>query len=86
MRVHPRQMRALSTYRFDAVRMKSVAIPALLLLGADTASPYAKQSIRALRESLANPTLMVLDRQEHNAMDTGRDALVDAIIRFTAGH
>jgi len=35
---------------------------------------------------LANPTLMVLDRQEHNAMDTGRDALVDAIIRFTAGH
>ena len=86
MRVHPRQMRALSTYRFDAVRMKSVAIPALLLLGADTASPYAKQSIRALRESLANATLMVLDRQEHNAMDTGRDALVDAIIRFTAGH
>jgi pimeloyl-ACP methyl ester carboxylesterase len=79
---HPRQMRALSAYRFDASRMKSVTMPTLLLIGQETASPYAKQSIAALRESLPKATLVVLDRQEHNAMDAGRDALVDAIIKF----
>jgi pimeloyl-ACP methyl ester carboxylesterase len=80
--VHPRQMRALSAYRFDATRMQSVTMPTLLLIGQDTSSPYAKQSIAVLRESLPNPTLVVLERQEHNAMDAGRDALADAIITF----
>jgi pimeloyl-ACP methyl ester carboxylesterase len=82
--VHPRQMRALSAYRFDASRMQSVKIPTLLLLGEETPSPYAKQSIAALRESLPNPTLAILERQEHNAMDGGREALANAIITFAA--
>ena len=82
--VHPRQMRALAAYRFDASRMRSVTMPTLLLVGENTASPYAKQSIGALRESLPNPTLVVLERQGHNAMDGGRDALANAIIRFAA--
>jgi hypothetical protein len=62
MAVHARQMFALSAYRFDPSRMKSVTMPTLLLIGADTASPYATQSIAALRESLPNPTLVVLER------------------------
>jgi pimeloyl-ACP methyl ester carboxylesterase len=82
--VHPRQMRALSAYRFDASRMKSVTMPTLLLIGENTASPYARQSIDALRESLPHPTLVVLERQEHNAMEAGRDALASAIIKFAA--
>ncbi len=82
--VHPRQMRALSAYRFDANRMRSVTMPALLLIGQDTVSPYARQSIAALRESLANPTVVVLERQEHNAMDGGRELLAKAIIEFAA--
>jgi pimeloyl-ACP methyl ester carboxylesterase len=82
--VHPRQMRALSAYRFDASRMKSLKTPTLLLIGEHTASPYAKQSISALRESLPNATVVVLERQEHNAMEGARDALANAIIRFAA--
>jgi pimeloyl-ACP methyl ester carboxylesterase len=82
--VHPRQMRALSAYRFDANRMKSVRMPTLLLIGEDTPSPYAKQSIGALRELLPNPTLVVLERQEHNAMDGVREVLANAIIKFAA--
>jgi len=64
--------------------MKSVTMPTLLLMGEDTASPYARQSIDALRESLPHPTLVVLERQAHNAMDGGRDALADVIIKFAA--
>jgi len=82
--VQPRQMRALSAYRFDASRMKSVTMPTLLLIGEDTASPYARQSISALRESLPNPTVVVLEHQEHNAMDGGREVLANAIINFAA--
>jgi pimeloyl-ACP methyl ester carboxylesterase len=82
--VHPRQMRALAAYRFDASRMNPIAMPTLLLIGEDTVSRYAKQSIRALQESLPQPTLVVLERQEHNAMDAGRDALANAIITFAA--
>lgn len=82
--VHPRQMRALSAYRFDARRMKSVKIPTLLLIGESTQSPYARQSIAALRESLPHPTLAVLKSQEHNAMDAGRDALAGVIAGFAA--
>jgi pimeloyl-ACP methyl ester carboxylesterase len=80
--VHPRQMRALSAYRFDASRMKSVTMPTLLLIGEDTKSPFAKKSIAALRQSLPKPTLVVLKRQEHNAMEAGRDLLANAIVKF----
>ena len=85
MAVHSRQMRALSAYRFDAARIKSVRMPTLLLIGQDTVSPYAKRSIDALRESLPNAAVAVLERQEHNAMEGGRDVLAKAIIKFAAG-
>lgn len=62
--------------------MKSVTMPTLLLIGQDTALPYARRSMAALRASLPNSTLVVVERPEHNAMDTGRDALANALTRF----
>lgn len=45
----------------------------------------SKDGTRALRESLPNPTtLVVLEPQQHNAMDGGREVLVDAIIKSAA--
>ena len=80
--VHPRQMRALSAYRFDVRRVRTVTMPTLLLLGEVTASPHARRSIDALRTALPNPTLVVLKHQEHNAMESAREALAKAIIAF----
>ena len=81
--MHPRQLRALAAYRFDANRMKAVTIPTLLLLGEATASPYAKQSIpSAARLASQFPTLVVLEGQQHNAMDGGRETLAKAILDF----
>ena len=54
------------------------------MLGEDTPSPYARQSIAALRESLPNPTLAILEGQEHNAMDGGREVLANTIIKFAS--
>ena len=80
-----RQMYALAAYRFDAARTVSVHQPTLLLLGENTTSPYLKQSINSLQTSLPNATRVVLHGQQHNAMDTGRDALAAAIITFLLG-
>lgn len=84
IKVHPRQMYALAAYRFDAERVKSLKVPTLLLIGEATRSPYARQSIEALRESLPIATLVVLKAQEHNAMDGGRNVLAKAILQFAA--
>lgn len=80
-----RQMRALAAYRFDATRMSTVGVPTLLVTGSDTASPQLKQAIRSLRGSLANPTVVVLEGQQHNAMDTAREKLADALKNFLLG-
>jgi pimeloyl-ACP methyl ester carboxylesterase len=82
--LQPRQMRALARYKFDAGRMKAVRIPTLLLVGEDTASPYIRQSIDRLHETLPNSVLLVLEDQQHNAMDGARDALASAIVDFVS--
>jgi len=82
---HPRQMRALAAYRFDAKRVSAVRMPTLLLTGSDTASPHVKQAIGSLRGSLPNPTLVVLEGQQHNAMDTARRQLAEAVTNFLLG-
>jgi pimeloyl-ACP methyl ester carboxylesterase len=77
-----RQMHALAAYRFDAERISTLRRPTLLLLGAQTTSPYVKQAINSLQASLPNAKLVLLNGQQHNAMDTGRDVLASAIITF----
>jgi len=80
--IQPRQIRALASYRFDTKRMQSVPMPTLLLTGGDTTSPDLKRAIRTLKASLPHPTLVVLQGQQHNAMDRGREQLAHEIIRF----
>lgn len=80
--VHPRQMRALAAHPFDAARIRTITVPTLLLTGGDTSSPYAKQSIAALKATLPHATMTVLPGQGHNAMEAGRDVLADAIVAF----
>jgi pimeloyl-ACP methyl ester carboxylesterase len=79
---HPRQMRALAEYKFDASRMEAVTMPTMLLIGEDTGSPYIRRSIDGLHESLPNSVVVVLENQQHNAMDGAREALANAIVDF----
>jgi pimeloyl-ACP methyl ester carboxylesterase len=80
--VQLRQMRALAAYRFDAMRLRAVNQPALLLIGGLTSSLYLKQAIASLQVALPRATTVVLGGQEHNAMDGGREVLADAITNF----
>jgi len=53
-----------------------------LVTGSDTASPQLRQAIESLQASLPNPTLVVLEGQQHNAMDSARQKLAEAIMSF----
>ena len=82
---HPRQMRALAAYRFDSTRMSMVRVPTLLIRGSETRIPDVVRAMQSLTASLPNRTEVVLRGQQHNAMDTGRELLAEAITRFLIG-
>lgn len=77
-----RQIRALDEYRFDASRMNKLKVPTLVLTGSRTESPDLKRAISVLMGCLPNPTLVVLEGQEHNAMDTVPQQFAGTVIGF----
>jgi pimeloyl-ACP methyl ester carboxylesterase len=82
---HPRQMRALGAYRFDAKRISTVSMPTLLIRGSETTIPDDNLAMSSLMASLPKRTEVVLKGQKHNAMDTGREQLAEAIMTFLLG-
>ena len=77
-----REIRALSKYRFDPNRMRRVRVPTLLLAGSETRSPQLKQAITSLVNTLSNRTLVILEGEEHNAMDTIPQQFADHVTKF----
>jgi len=84
--VQIREIRALSKYRFDAKRMRALEVPTLLLTGSKTASPQLKQATNSLMETLPRRTLVVLEGQEHNAMDKIPQQFAETVTNFLRGH
>jgi pimeloyl-ACP methyl ester carboxylesterase len=84
--VQIREIRALSKYRFDAKRMRTLAVPTLLLTGSKTASPQLKQATNSLMETLPKRTLVVLEGQEHNAMDKIPQQFAETVTNFLRDH
>ena len=81
-----REIRALSKYRFDQKRMRTLAVPTLLLTGSKTASPQLKQAVNSLMETLPKRTLVVFEGQEHNAMDKIPLQFAETVTNFLRGH
>jgi pimeloyl-ACP methyl ester carboxylesterase len=77
-----RQIRALDEYRFDGSRMNRLKVPTLVLTGSRTESPDLKRAINVLMGCLPNSTLVVLEGQEHNAMDAVPQQFAETVISF----
>lgn len=77
-----REIRALSKYRFDRKRMKTLAVPTLLLAGSRTASSQLKQATNSLMDTLPKRTLVVFEGQEHNAMDKIPRQFAETVTKF----
>jgi pimeloyl-ACP methyl ester carboxylesterase len=81
-----REIRALSKYRFDAKRMRTLKTPTLLIAGSKTASPQLKQATSALMDTLPKRTLVVFEGQEHNAMDRIPQQFAETVTNFLRDH
>jgi pimeloyl-ACP methyl ester carboxylesterase len=77
-----RQDRALSANSWNAARARTLRTPTLLLLGSRTQSAELRGAVQRLSETLPEPTVVVLEGQEHNAMDTDREHLANVIKAF----
>jgi pimeloyl-ACP methyl ester carboxylesterase len=80
-----RQDREVSAYRFEPARLRALRMPTLLLTGSKTSSPQLKLAIAGLMDALPDRTLVVLEGQAHNAMDTDRDHLAGVLQDFLLG-
>jgi pimeloyl-ACP methyl ester carboxylesterase len=65
--------------------VRKLETPTLLLTGSKTASPQLRQAIHSLMDALPNRTLVVLQGQEHNAMDNIPQEFADTVARFLEG-
>jgi pimeloyl-ACP methyl ester carboxylesterase len=77
----PREMRAEEGYVFNAGRFQALAVPTLLITGADTAEFLAAPT-RALSAALPHRRLAVLPGQQHIAMYTAPELFAGAVIDF----
>lgn len=77
----PREIRAEEAYRLAADRVGNLSIPVLLLHGGDSPSFFGGV-IAELEKTLPNSRTVVMPGQQHNAMDTGPDLLVGAVLGF----
>ncbi len=81
-----REIRALTKYRFDAERVRTLKIPTLLLAGSETPSPQLKQALKSLMDALPARTVIVFEGEGHNAMDMIPEKFAEAVTGFLLGN
>ena len=69
------------TYTFDATRYAHLDVPTLLLQGSDR-PPIFQRAIAALDAALPNSHVIILEGQQHNAMDTNPELFVNEVLAF----
>lgn len=77
----PRELRAVTAYRFQPERFRNLHVPVLLLLGGDSPA-FFKDAVEAWHTALPNSQIVVLPGQQHIAMDTAPELFVHEITRF----
>ncbi len=77
----PRELRAVDAYRLDPARLAALATPVRLLLGGASPEQFTDATAK-LQRSLPNATTVVLPGQQHIAMDTAPDLVVETVLAF----
>jgi pimeloyl-ACP methyl ester carboxylesterase len=77
----PREVAVDRLYRFDPSLFADVQVPTLLLLGSDS-PPLSRQAVEVVDAALPNSSVVLLQGQQHIAMDTDPDLFVREVLRF----
>lgn len=80
----PRELQAVQAYRFDPRHCRSIDIPALLLLGADS-PPYFRAALELVSPALSDVRTRVLPGQTHVAMDSAPELFAGEVLGFLRG-
>jgi pimeloyl-ACP methyl ester carboxylesterase len=77
----PRELRAEEGYRPDSAAFASLAVPALLLLGSESAQ-WAKKGTEVVQSVLPDNRVAVLQGEGHIALMTAPELVADEVARF----
>ncbi|PVZ10954.1 alpha/beta fold hydrolase [Actinomycetospora cinnamomea] len=80
----PRELRAVTTYRFEPERFRELTVPTLLLSGSESPPGY-RTAVEAVDGALPDSRVVVMPGQGHGAVDTGTDLYTAEVVRFVEG-
>jgi pimeloyl-ACP methyl ester carboxylesterase len=81
----PRELHAVTGYTFEAARFAKIRVPTLLLIGSDSPQ-FFQETTQTLHRTLPQSEVAVLAGQQHNAMDSAPELLVETVRRFVDRH
>lgn len=79
--VQVREIRALNAYEFVPAKFGKLTIPTLLVMGSQTAGHH-RAAIEALARALPNQMLVILQGQEHDAIEAAPELFTNAVLEF----
>jgi pimeloyl-ACP methyl ester carboxylesterase len=77
----PREVAVDRLYRFKPAAFADVQVPTLLLLGSDS-PPLFREAVEVVDAALPNSSVVLLQGQQHIAMDTDPELFVREVLRF----
>jgi pimeloyl-ACP methyl ester carboxylesterase len=77
----PRELRATRRYAFNAEKAGRLAIPVLVMVGADSPPRY-QSSTQMLQSSLPRARTVSLPNEKHNAVETAPDLFLGEVLKF----
>jgi len=79
----PRELRAHDRYTFAPEKFRDVKMPVLLLLGGES-PPFFRAALERVQEAIPSARLVVLQGQQHAAIDTAPELFAREVIAFLA--
>ncbi|WP_339106029.1 alpha/beta hydrolase [Haloterrigena salinisoli] len=79
--VWSRSVAAVGEYEFNAARFADMTTPTLLLSGSES-PPLLKDATAPVNDALPNSRIVTFDGHAHEAMLTGPDRFLEAVLRF----
>jgi pimeloyl-ACP methyl ester carboxylesterase len=79
----PRELELDRGYRFQPDRFAALRIPTLLLLGGDS-PPLFREAVAAVQAAVPGSRIVILQGQQHAAMDMAPQLFVDEVLKFLA--
>jgi pimeloyl-ACP methyl ester carboxylesterase len=76
-----REMQTVEDYMVDLQPLKTLQTPVLLLLGSDSA-PHLHRGVHTLAAALPNAEVVVMQGQQHLAINTAPELFADEVKRF----